>query len=380
MGRTTVLGLAALALMSAGAASYPSTAAAQFQPQGEVAPSSSPAGAEPARFGAVGEFSFTTSEGEPLTQADLAGAPWVATLFFTSCSGPCPRLMADVRTELHDQLADTSAKIVSFTVDPDTDDAATLREYADNLDLDPERWLFATGDERELHRFIQEQLKLAVAPAPAPEELSETERLTARLEATHATKLVVVDAAGQIAGFYECAGEKGELHVPRDVVEASFARLVGRVEALSRPRSVLPLVNASLNGLAGVLLILGFLAIKRGRKERHAALMRLAFVVSAGFLASYVYYHTRVIPLSGGPTRFNGEGAARLAYLILLATHVILAMINLPMVLMTLWLAHKERWDRHRRLARVTFPIWLYVSVTGVLVYLVLYPLNPPAA
>ena len=140
----------------------------------------------------------------------------------------------------------------------------------------------------------------------------------------------------------------------------------------------LPAVNATLNAAAAVLLILGLVAIKAGRRERHERLMKSAFVVSALFLACYLYYHFAVA--RGQPTRFNRTGLPRTAYLGLLLSHTVLAVVNLPMVLRTLWLAHRERWDAHRRLARWTFPIWLYVSVTGVLVYLVLYHLNPPAA
>ena len=137
----------------------------------------------------------------------------------------------------------------------------------------------------------------------------------------------------------------------------------------------LPAVNAALNGTAAVLLVLGLAAIKAGRRERHRKLMLAAFAVSAAFLACYLYYH--VVVARGHPTSFNATGWARRAYLALLLTHTVLAAVNLPMVLRTLWLAYKERWDAHRRLARWTFPIWLYVSVTGVVVYVVLYHFNP---
>lgn len=140
----------------------------------------------------------------------------------------------------------------------------------------------------------------------------------------------------------------------------------------------LPAVNATLNGTAAVLLVLGLLAIKRGARDVHRRFMLAAFVTSAAFLACYLYYHFAVA--RGQPTRFNGEGGARTAYLLLLLTHTVLATVNLPMVLCTFWLAHKRNWERHRRLARWTFPIWLYVSVTGVLVYVVLYHFNPPVA
>ncbi|MCY3000392.1 MAG: DUF420 domain-containing protein [Planctomycetota bacterium] len=137
----------------------------------------------------------------------------------------------------------------------------------------------------------------------------------------------------------------------------------------------LPAVNAVLNGTAATLLVLGLVAIKQGRRERHEFLMKLAFVASAAFLACYLYYHLFVA--KGQPTRFGGDGAAKAAYLALLGSHTILAVVNLPMVLRTFWLAHKERWEAHKRLAKWTFPIWLYVSVTGVAVYVVLYHCNP---
>lgn len=137
----------------------------------------------------------------------------------------------------------------------------------------------------------------------------------------------------------------------------------------------LPAVNATLNGVAALLLFAGYRAIRGGQRQAHARWMIAAFVVSTAFLGCYLYYHFAVA--RGQPTRFHGQGLARTAYLALLLSHTVLAAVNLPMVLRTLWLAKKERWDAHKRLARWTFPIWMYVSVTGVLVYVVLYHLNP---
>ena len=137
----------------------------------------------------------------------------------------------------------------------------------------------------------------------------------------------------------------------------------------------LPAVNATLNGVAALLLVAGLLAIRGGRRELHRRLMLTAFAVSAAFLACYLYYH--FVVTGGQPTEFRGAGWSRSAYLTLLASHTVLAAVNLPMVLRTLWLAHRGRFESHRRLARWTFPIWLYVSVTGVAVYVVLYHLNP---
>ena len=139
-----------------------------------------------------------------------------------------------------------------------------------------------------------------------------------------------------------------------------------------------PLQNAILNGASTVLLLAGLAAIKGGKRKLHERLMLCATLTSTLFLASYLYYHFVVQPVLG-PTPFRREGAIKTAYLVMLGTHVVLAVVNLPLVLRVLWLAYKERWEEHKKLAKVTFPVWLYVSVTGVLVYLALYVWNGPA-
>ncbi len=142
--------------------------------------------------------------------------------------------------------------------------------------------------------------------------------------------------------------------------------------------SVLPTVNALLNATAAVLLVVGLVLVKRGRRRAHAGVMVTAFVVSAAFLVCYLTYHFAVVP-EVGHTPFRREGPLRTAYYVMLASHVLLALVNLPMVLGTLWFASRGEWERHRRLARWTWPVWFYVSVTGVLVYLALYHLQAPA-
>jgi len=136
----------------------------------------------------------------------------------------------------------------------------------------------------------------------------------------------------------------------------------------------LPLLNACLNATSGVLLLLGLAAIKTNRRVLHERLMMSALFVSAAFLASYLYYHFVV---ASGMTPYRGTGWTRTAYYVMLATHVVLAMTVVPLALRTVYLARRERFTSHKRWARVTFPIWLYVSVTGVLVYLALYVWNP---
>jgi putative membrane protein len=141
--------------------------------------------------------------------------------------------------------------------------------------------------------------------------------------------------------------------------------------------SSLPAINAGLNAAATVLLCLGLAAIRSGRRRAHATVMILATVVSAAFLACYLVYHLAVVP-ELGHTEFRRSGPVRFAYYALLISHVLLAMVNLPMILVTLWRAWRRDWERHRRIARWTWPVWFYVSVTGVLVYAALYHWNPP--
>ncbi len=134
----------------------------------------------------------------------------------------------------------------------------------------------------------------------------------------------------------------------------------------------LPTVNASLNALSALLLLAGWRAIRAGRRERHRALMLSALASSALFLVGYL---TRVALT--GTHRFPGGGALRATYLTVLGSHTLLAVAALPMVLRTLYLALRGRFESHRRIARWTFPVWLYVSVTGVAVYLMLYVVAP---
>ncbi len=130
----------------------------------------------------------------------------------------------------------------------------------------------------------------------------------------------------------------------------------------------LPTVNAVLNGLAATLLVTGFVLIRSGRREAHRRVMTAAFACSILFLVSYLVYHAEV-----GSVRFQGTGGVRTAYLSILLTHTVLAAAVPFLAVTTLVLARKGRFDAHRRLARVTLPIWLYVSVTGVVIYLMLY-------
>jgi uncharacterized membrane protein YozB (DUF420 family) len=136
------------------------------------------------------------------------------------------------------------------------------------------------------------------------------------------------------------------------------------------PYSQLPALNAVLNGTAAVLILIGIYLIKTGRQRAHRAVMISAFTASSLFLVSYVTYHAHI-----GSKHFPGTGTARTVYFAILLTHTILAAVVVPMVLITLTRGLKGRFDRHRPIARWTYPVWLYVSVTGVVIYVMLYHL-----
>jgi uncharacterized membrane protein YozB (DUF420 family) len=130
----------------------------------------------------------------------------------------------------------------------------------------------------------------------------------------------------------------------------------------------LPAVNATLNGISGILLVIAYALIRARRIEQHRKVMIAAFAASSLFLVCYVVYHAQV-----GSVRFTRQGFVRPLYFTILVTHVALAAVVLPMAIITLSRGLKGRYAQHRRIARWTLPIWLYVSITGVLVYVLLY-------
>jgi putative membrane protein len=133
--------------------------------------------------------------------------------------------------------------------------------------------------------------------------------------------------------------------------------------------SFLPPVHASLNALTAVILVVAFIHIKNGRVEQHRKAIYAAMFTSALFLLSYVLYH-----FTTPETRFGGEGVIRYIYFFILITHIILAALTLPFILLTFNRAYTDQFDRHRKMARWVFPLWLYVAVTGPICYLMLKP------
>ncbi len=136
--------------------------------------------------------------------------------------------------------------------------------------------------------------------------------------------------------------------------------------------SALPLLNAFLNSASTFFLLAGHRFIRKGDRIHHRKMMLSAFTTSSLFLVSYLVYH-----ITQGTTHFQGEGLVRPLYFLILGTHTVLAALLVPLVFVTLYRALKGKYENHRRIARWTYPVWLYVSVTGVVIYLLLYQIYP---
>jgi putative membrane protein len=135
------------------------------------------------------------------------------------------------------------------------------------------------------------------------------------------------------------------------------------------PLSFLPPIYATVNGITAVLLVLAVLAIKNGNRKRHEVLMKMAIGCSVAFLEMYVAYH-----MTADSTKYGGEGVLKYVYFFILITHIFLSIAIIPLVLITYVRALANKFDKHKKIAKITFPIWLYVAVTGVIVYLMISP------
>jgi protein SCO1/2/putative membrane protein len=306
-------------------------------------------------LGPAPDFTLTDCHGKSVSRDDLKGKVWVAHFFFTECAAGCS-VTTDNMARLQEQLADCPGVVlVSFTVNPTADTPERLRDYADQRKADPRRWLFLTGDESVLHPLIQNGFKVG---------LEKTTDARPGYQVVHSFNVMLVDQSGRIRGYVDGKSE------------SEMQRLGRRARLMAQP-VWLPAVNAVLNGTCAVLLVAGFLAIRRRRVTLHVVCMLIALGVSAVFLASYLYYH--FVVLDGRPTGFRGEGFIRPVYFTILLSHTVLAAVVTPLALVTVYLGLRGRLTRHTRLARWTLPLWLYVSVTGVVVYLMLYHLYPSA-
>ncbi len=136
-----------------------------------------------------------------------------------------------------------------------------------------------------------------------------------------------------------------------------------------QPLTFLPPIYATINGVTAVLLVAAVAAIKKGERKRHENLMKAAIACSIAFLGMYVAYH-----MTSDSTKFGGEGVIRYLYYFILVTHIVLSVAIIPLVLISYVRALSEVFDRHKKIAKITYPIWLYVAITGVVVYLMISP------
>ncbi|QXP73316.1 DUF420 domain-containing protein [Tenacibaculum sp. AHE15PA] len=153
------------------------------------------------------------------------------------------------------------------------------------------------------------------------------------------------------------------------VIPLAVAALFGIKIPNVEPLSFLPPIYASVNGLTAVLLVASVIAIKKGNKKLHEQLNTLAIICSALFLVMYVAYH-----MTSDSTNFGGEGVVKYIYFFILITHIILSIVVIPFVLITFMRARLGNFPEHKKIAKITFPLWLYVAVTGVIVYLMISP------
>ena len=297
------------------------------------------------RYDRVPDFRLVERTGTPLARKDLLGRVWVGEFIFTRCAGACP-VMVSRMMSLYKKFP--QATYVSFSVDPAYDTPEVMRAYMKNNSL-PQEWLFATGSDAQIQDLAKNGFKLSMGPGSTPEE-----------RIIHSDRLVIVDRYGRQRASCSTSNFEGMAELEDDL------RKVLAEPAI--PVAKLPALNACLNGAAGVLLILGLVSIKAKQKGAHKAFMLMALASSSVFLVSYLTAHYFL-----GSTPYKGVGSMRTVYFTILISHTILAALIVPLALLTVYRAFQGAFERHRAVAKWTFPIWLYVSVTGVANYFMLY-------
>ena len=305
----------------------------------------------------VGNFSLDGLDGEIVTARDLRGSIWIVQTFVPGCN-ECSKSIPTMKRLQEIVRGNKNVKLVSIALA--FNDADTLQKFARDQNADPEQWLFLTDrNEKRLHETVTHAFLSSTARNPQP---------TPGNEIVHSTRILIIDPQGIIVG--SVAGAEPD---SADFLKQEIERIRMR-QPIPVIASHLPRFNAVLNGSAGMLLLLGWLAIRLRQETLHKILMLLAFAVSMAFLASYLFYHFAV--LGGEPMRFRGEGAIRAVYFAILLTHTVLAVAVAPLAIFITVQGLRGELASHRRVAKWTLPIWLYVSITGVMVYWMLYEMT----
>lgn len=329
---------------------------------------------------------LTDQHGRTFDSRTMLGKVWVVDFIFTNCPGPCPIMTGNLRTLQQAIGPDDRFHLVSITCDPWRDDPATLKRYAESYGADQAQWTFLTGAFPEIQRYARELFLTAENPRQAAEAASQPIEgpdqagTPAGHEGpiVHSSRIVLVGEDGRVYDWYFGTEAQDMQRLIADVRMLIKEPHPSRSAAALR---LLPTVNASLNGVAAMLLLVGWRLIRRGYRSAHQRVMIAAFLTSVVFLVCYVTYHSlRQAEEGVGHTRWEVDGAIRWVYYAILISHVVLAAAVPFLAIRTLWLATAARFDAHRRLARITWPIWMYVSVTGVIVYAMLYHIQPMLA
>ena len=381
----------------------------------------------------IPEFTLQECMGEEFGLADLKGKPWVASFVFTRCVTTCPQITLAIK-KLHDRLAEKHPEVilVTMTVDSDYDTAEILQRYSETFQPDRNRWKFLTGDMAAMHEMIVEgfgiYVKENIGKARLPGlEVAHSNRVVlvnpdgipvgtflgtkpddmARLARILSGRkpfpepgppIQFSSASGgldiQLVPVNSEKSEDGEgaqTEVEDAESDATATERSSAADEQSSNPSVnerleiierllpnwaksLPTANALLNSTSAILLTLGWKSIRKGNQTRHRNLMISAFVVSIAFLGCYLTSHWALGHYTGERGRpFAGGSTARIIYYLILWPHVALAATVPFFAIRVFQHAAAERWDKHRRLAKIAFPIWMYVSVTGVVIYGMLY-------
>ncbi len=299
------------------------------------------------------DFALVERSGRQVTRRALLGEVWVADFVFTRCQWSCPR-MNSVMHQLQARVP--AAKYVSFSVDPAHDTPARLAEWVETNRLAKDGWLWLSGvPHEEMQRVAQGFLLPAGDRGDGP------------MDILHSERFVLVDRYGRMRGTYPVV-EGPELRRNEEALgrlEADLRRVLAEPHL---PVTKIPTINAGFNALSAFLLIAGLGFIKAGRAGAHRACMLAALGSSTLFLAGYLTAHHYL-----GSTPYPGQGTMRTVYLAILLSHTVLAALIVPLAGITVARAFRGRFDRHKAIARWTLPIWLYVSVTGVVIYFMLY-------
>ncbi len=319
-------------------------------------------------FGPLPAFTLLERAGGSVRNEDLRGKVWVASFTFTHCAGACWQINETLSRLQRDFAAEPDFRLVTISVDPERDTPEVQRRYAEQRGADAGRWLFLSGNQDEIYRLIGKGFKLTVYQNEGPERRP-------GFEVEHTPRVAVVDKRGHVRGYFD-GRQRDEQGNALDDYPALKARVAVLLAGGATNPESLAAVNASLNATCLCLLLAGYAAIRTRREALHKACMLSAVVVSAVFLACYLYLH--IVVRQGKPTYFSDrhpDAAAWMGqlYLTILWTHIVLATVILPLALYTAYLGLRDRRPRHVRLARWTFPAWLYVSATGVVVYWMLY-------